>query len=83
LPVSIGKAKPAVVLRLRLSQAAKVKVALVDAKQHVLASWTETEKKGSTKLELVLPVKARHTGHDTLQIIVAGKTKTVSIALIA
>jgi hypothetical protein len=31
----------------------------------------------------VLPAKARHTGHDTVQVTVAGKTKTVSVALVA
>jgi hypothetical protein len=65
------------------SQAAKVKVTLVDAKRHLVAGWSKTIKKGSAKLGLVLPAKARHTGHDTVQVTVAGKTKTVSVALVA
>ena len=50
------------------STATTLVLSLLDSKGHMLAAWVEHAKSGSHSLGLLLPLKARHKGRDTLRI---------------
>jgi hypothetical protein len=66
----------------KLARAVKLELRLFDQTGRVVASWSRTERTGTTKLKLVLPAGARKAGHDTLRVTVSGTyVKTVPVVL--
>jgi hypothetical protein len=58
-------------------------LALLDSRDHKLASWIERVKIGKHTLSLLLPAKARQRGHDKLRISGAGiKTRMLPVNIL-
>jgi hypothetical protein len=74
---------PALTLTVTLSRPGLLHVTLLDAKGKPLASWAERESEGKRTLTLVLPMKARHAGHDKLRITETGNAtgETVGVTI--
>jgi len=70
---------PALTVTVVLTKGATVKLVLMNAKGHAVASWSRSAKAGSPKLKLELPKKARKAGHYELKVTVSGHTKTVLV----
>jgi hypothetical protein len=76
---------PALTFTLSLSKAGVVRLTLLDTHGKPLGGWTEHETAGKHTLTLLLPLKARHAGHDKLHITEPGNTtgETVGITIAA
>jgi hypothetical protein len=75
------RAKTALTVTVVLARKATLKLLLVDAKGHTVASWWKSAKAGSPKLKLTLPPKARDAGHYALKVTVSDHTKSVPVTL--
>jgi Tol biopolymer transport system component len=73
--------KPKLTFAVHLSRAATVGLMLLDAKGHTLAHWSEKGKAGANTFSLLLPVKARHAGHDRLRVTASGNTRAKVLAV--
>ena len=73
---------PKLTLAVKLTKATTITLTLTNAQGHVVATWTEKAKAGSTKLSLLIPVKARKAGGATLRITPkGGKSMTQHVVL--
>jgi Subtilase family/Fibronectin type III domain len=75
--------RPALAFTLKLSKPTRLTITLRARNGNHLASWHKHAKQGSHPFKLLLPPKAKHAGHDTLQILEPGlknpKTFTVTL----
>ena len=65
--------KPELGLTTTLSKASVLTISLVSHAGRKLAVWTVHAKAGKSQLSLLLPVSARHQGHDRVTIVLSGK----------
>jgi hypothetical protein len=73
--VPLGTAMPKLLLTVKVSKGTTLMLWLLDSKGHKLTHWIEHEKPGWHKLSFLLPLIARHKGHDTLRITETGNSK--------
>ena len=74
-PVVLDVSKPRLTFTVKLSKGTTLVLTLVNSKDRKLAEWVKHEKAGTHRLSLLLPLAARHHGHDTLRITDTGNRK--------
>jgi len=73
--IVLDTSKPKLSLTVKVSKGTTLVLTLLGSKGHKLAGWIERERTGSHKLSLLLPLTARHKGHDTLRITETGDSR--------
>jgi hypothetical protein len=80
--VHLDTKPPKLHVTLKASDACSAVLTLLGPKGKTVASWKLHLLRGTTKLALVLPPKARHKGHDTLRVQTGNtKAKTLRVTL--
>jgi hypothetical protein len=81
-PVVLGGRRPSLAFSVRVSRATTLVVTLRDSHGRVLATWRRRAPRGTRRLSLVLPAKARHAGIDVLRLSwPGGRSKTLAVAV--
>ena len=79
--VLLDSKKPDLHLTVKLSKGTRLVLLLLDPKGKTVARWSLALRGGSHKLSLLLPLKARHAGHDRLRINQTGDSKPTTLSV--
>jgi hypothetical protein len=81
--VVLNTKTPLLSFNTKLSKKTTLVLTLLNSKEQKLASWVKHETSGLHKLNLLLPMNARHAGHETLRITETGNAtpNTLSVLL--
>jgi hypothetical protein len=75
--VDLAAKRPTLAVTVKVSKTGRFIFSLRTSKGTTVASWSYELKPGLHKLALLVPLKARHAGHDTLRITETGRTKPI------
>ncbi len=76
--VDLAAKRPTLAFTVKVSKKGRFVFSLRTSKGKTVASWSLELKPGTHKLALLVPLKARHAGRDTLRIAETGRTKPIT-----